>query len=143
MLAEAETIVRAALQHGRDLGLPPLTVAVLDSAGQLVAFKKEDNSSLLRPQIAQAKAYGALALGMGSRGLAERAQTHPAFIASLTALTGGNLVPVPGGVLIFDSTNSLLGAIGISGALPDQDEACAIAGIGAAGLVAEPGSRHH
>jgi len=117
-LAESDTVVSAALAHGRELGLPPLTVAVLDNGGHLVALKREDRSSLLRPQIAQAKAYGALAMGMGSRGLAERAASHPAFIASVTALAGGNLVPVPGGVLILDAAGSLLGAIGISGALP-------------------------
>jgi uncharacterized protein GlcG (DUF336 family) len=141
-LAEADAVVDAALAHGQQLGLPSLTVAVLDSAGNLVAFKRQDNSSLMRPQIAQAKAFGALAMGMGSRGLAERAQSHPAFIASVTALAGGNLVPVPGGVLIFDAADVLLGGVGISGALPDQDEACAVHGITAIGLVAEPGARH-
>jgi uncharacterized protein GlcG (DUF336 family) len=142
-LAQAESIIDAALAHGRDLGLPPLTVAVLDNAGRLVAFKREDNSSLLRPEIAQAKAFGALAMGMGSRALAERAASHPAFVQSVTALAGGYLVPVPGGVLLFDASEALLGAVGVSGALPDQDEACAIAGVASCGLRAEPGSPNH
>lgn len=142
-LTEADRIVDAALAHGRGLNLPPLTVAILDNAGRLVAFKREDNSSLLRPEIAQAKAFGALAMGIGSRALAERAQTHPAFVNSIIALAGGHLVPGPGGVLIFDPAGTLLGAAGISGALPDQDEACAIAGITAIDLVAEPGAARH
>jgi uncharacterized protein GlcG (DUF336 family) len=141
-LAEAEHIVDRARAHGRALELPPLTVAVLDAAGRLVVLKREDGSSLLRPEIAQAKAFGALAMGMGSRALGERAQTHPAFMQSIIALAGGALVPVPGGVLMFDSADCLLGAVGISGALSDQDEACAIAGIQASGFVAETGSRH-
>jgi uncharacterized protein GlcG (DUF336 family) len=142
-LAEAETIAAAALAHGRKLGLSPLTVAILDNAGRTTLLKREDESSLLRPEIAHAKAFGALAMGMGSRGLAERAQTHPAFVASITALAGGALVPVPGGVLVYDEAGRLLGAVGISGALPDQDEACAVAGVAATGLVAEPGSPKH
>lgn len=141
-LAQAERIVDAALAHGRELKLPPLTIAVLDSAGRLVALKREDNSSLLRPEIAQAKAFGSLAMGMGSRGLAKRAETHPSFVHSITALAGGQVVPVPGGVLIFGG-EALLGAVGVSGALPDQDEACGLAGIAAAGLIGEPGSRGH
>lgn len=141
-LAQAERIVDAGLAHARELGLPPMTVAVLDSAGRLVALKSQDNSSLLRPEIAHAKAYGSLAMGMGSRGLEKRAETHPSFVQSITALAGGQLVPVPGGVLIYED-DTLLGAIGVSGALPDQDEACGLAGIAAAGLVGETDNRRH
>ncbi|MDA5194441.1 GlcG/HbpS family heme-binding protein [Govanella unica] len=141
-LEQASVIVDAALAHGRTRSLPPLTVAVLDVAGRLVAFKREDNSSLLRPEIAQAKAWGALAMGSGSRALGERAKTHPEFISAITALAGGNLIPVAGGVLIYDQTGILLGAVGISGALPDQDEDCALKGIAQCDLVAEVGSSH-
>ena len=141
-LAEASAIVDRALERGREDKLPPLTVAVLDPAGRLVALKREDNSSLMRAEIAQAKAWGALAMGMGSRGLAERAESHPAFITSMTALAGGNLVPVPGGVLIRSDGLQLLGAVGISGALPDQDEACAIAGVESVSLTAQAGGGH-
>ncbi|MEQ1811298.1 MAG: heme-binding protein [Terricaulis sp.] len=142
-LEQAERLVDGALAHGRHLELPPLTVAVLDDAGRLVVLKREDNSSLLRPEIAQAKAFGALAMGMGSRGLAQRAETHPHFISAMSTLAGGKLVPVPGGVLFFNSGNMLLGAVGISGAFPDQDEACAIAAITACGLRAEAGALSH
>ena len=142
-LNEAQGIIDAALEQGRSFTLPPLTVGVLDNAGRLVALKREDGSSLLRPEIAQAKAFGALAMGTGSRALAERAVTHPAFVHSITALAGGALIPVPGGVLIFDRGGTLLGAVGVSGAMPDQDEACAIAGIKALDLVAEPGAPGH
>lgn len=139
-LAEAEAILHGAFSHAATGGLPPLTVAVLDAAGRLVAMKRQNNSSLLRPDIAQAKAFGALAMGMGSRGLAGRAQTHPAFIASVTALAGGMLVPVPGGVLCYDGER-VVGAVGVSGALPDEDEACALAGIAKTALTGETGAR--
>lgn len=141
-LVEASAIVDRGLEYGRSQNFPPLTIAVLDPAGRLIALKREDNSSLMRAEIAQAKAWGALAMGMGSRGLAERAASHPAFITSMTALAGGNLVPVPGGVLVKSKEGQLLGAVGVSGALPDQDEACAGAGVECVSLIAQLGSDH-
>jgi len=139
-LAHATVVVDKALAQGRSLGLPPLTVAVLDGSGCLVCFKREDGSSLLRPEIAQAKAWGALGMGMGSRALAQRASVQPAFISAVNALAGGRLIPVPGGVLIRSSDKSIVGAVGITGATSDQDEACAVAGIEAAGFSADTGA---
>jgi len=138
-LAQAVTIIGTALKHGRENGLQPLTVAVLDAAGCLVALQREDGSSLLRPQIAQAKAWGALGMGVGTRALAQRAASHPAFVSALSALSDGRIVPVPGGVLIRSSTRAIIGAVGISGDHSDHDEACAIAGIEAAGFAADSG----
>jgi uncharacterized protein GlcG (DUF336 family) len=139
-LAHATLVVDKALAQGRTLGLPPLTVAVLDGSGCLVSFKREDGSSLLRPEIAQAKAWGALGMGMGSRALAQRAAVQPAFISAVNALAGGRLIPVPGGVLIRSKDKSIIGAVGITGASSDQDEACAVAGIEAAGFTADTGA---
>ena len=139
-LAHATVVVDKALAQGRSLGLPPLTVAVLDGSGCLVCFKREDGSSLLRPEIAQAKAWGALGMGMGSRALAQRASLQPAFISAVNALAGGRLIPVPGGVLIRSSDKTIIGAVGITGATSDQDEACAVAGIEAAGFSADTGA---
>lgn len=141
-LSTASRVVDLALEHARGAGMPPMTVSVLDAAGRLVTMKREDGSSLMRPEIAHAKAWGALAMGMGSRGLAERAAGFPAFITSMTTLAGGNLVPVPGGVLVRDGAGALLGAVGVSGANPDQDEACALRAIEQAGLAAQPGSNY-
>jgi uncharacterized protein GlcG (DUF336 family) len=138
-LATATTIVDKALAHGRGMNLPPLTVAVLDAAGCLVCFKREDGSSLLRPEIAQAKAWGTLGMGIGSRALAQRASAAPAFIAAVNNLAAGRIIPVAGGVLIRNSNNAIIGAVGITGAVSEQDEACAVAGIEAVGLVADTG----
>lgn len=135
-LESARRIVAAALEYARERGLPPMTVAVLGADGQLVSFAREDGSSLLREKIARGKATGALGMGMDSRELAARAEAHPAFIASVTALAGGALVPVPGGVLVRQD-GVVIGAVGVSGHLPDDDEACALAGIAAAELAAE------
>jgi uncharacterized protein GlcG (DUF336 family) len=138
-LAQASQITDAALAEGRKRNLLPLTVVVLDAGGHVVAVKREDGASLLRPQVATAKAWGTLGMGFGSRELGRRAQANPVFFGTLTELAGGNMVPVPGGVLIRDAENSIIGAVGISGDASDADEACALAGIAAAGLVADAG----
>lgn len=138
-LTDAQTIVATALAHARGENMPPMSVAVLDAGAHLVAFAREDKSSLLRERISRAKAAGALNLGVGSRALVQRAETHPHFFNALVGLTEGDLVPVPGGVLVRDEEGDIIGAVGVSGFLPDSDEACAVAGIVAAGLTADPG----
>jgi uncharacterized protein GlcG (DUF336 family) len=140
-LAHASTIVDVALKKAREMSLAPLTVAVLDAGGHLVAFKREDKSGILRYDIAYSKAWGALGMGFGSRTLAERAANTPQFFNALYAASGGRMVPAPGGVLIRDAGGDVIGAVGISGDTSDKDEACAIAGIGAAGLKADPGGQ--
>jgi uncharacterized protein GlcG (DUF336 family) len=138
-LAQASTIVDIALATARDLELVPMTVAVLDAGGHLVAFKREDRSGILRYDIAYGKAWGALGMGFGSRTLYERAANTPQFFNALYAASGGRVVTNPGGVLIRDAEGEIVGAVGISGDTSDKDEACAIAGIEAADLFADPG----
>lgn len=138
-LEVALSLVQYTLAEGRTRGFAPLTAAVLDSGGHLVALLRADGSSLLRPQIATGKAWGALGLGFGGRELARRAATMPAFFNALSDLSAGNMVPVPGGILIRDTSNALLGAIGVSGETSDKDELCAVEAIRAAGLVADTG----
>jgi uncharacterized protein GlcG (DUF336 family) len=138
-LAQASTIVDAALKKGRESDCAPLTVAVLDAGGHLVAFKREDRSGILRFDIAFGKAWGALGMGFGSRTLAERAANTPQFFTMLAAASGGRIISNPGGVLIKNGSGDIVGAVGISGDTSDKDEACAVAGIAAAGLRADPG----
>ncbi len=134
----ASTIVDAALKAGREHGFMPLSVAVLDPGGHLVAFKREDGSGILRFDIAFGKAWGALGMGFGSRELFNRTAANPTFMAALTAVSGGRLVPVPSGVLAL-SGGEVIGAVGISGDNSDNDEKCALAGLAAAGLEAKTG----
>ena len=138
-LAQAEAITAAARAKGRELNLLPLTVVVLDAGGQVKSVQREDGSSLLRPEIALGKAYGALAMGLGGRELARRAQSMQGFMNALSDIAGGRAVPVPGGVLCCDAGGTILGAVGISGDVSAQDEVCAVAGIQAAGLRADTG----
>ena len=137
-LQQAATIVDAALEKGRQVDLLPLTVAVLDAGGHLVAFKREDGSGILQPNIAIGKAWGALGMGIPSRTIRDRLTDRPTFINALAAASDGRLIPVPGGVLIRDSDGDIVGAVGISGDTSDKDEACAITGIEAAGLQPVP-----
>ena len=137
-LTAARTIVVRAPAHARSSDFPPMTVAVLDAAGRLVAVAGEDVSSLLRERIARASAAGALNMGVGSGSLATRAEARPAFINSAVALAAGELVPVAGGVLVRD--DDVVGAVGVSGQLADGDEACLLRGIATAGLRADPGT---
>ena len=133
-LQQASTIVDAALKKGRETNCAPLTIGVLDTGGHLVAFKREDKSGILRFDIAFGKAWRALGMGFGSRTLFERAEKTPMFFTTLAAASGGRVVTNPGGVLIKNASGDIIGAVGISGDTSDKDEACAVAGIEAAGL---------
>ena len=138
-LVQAENLADAALAAGHAASLAPLTVVVLDSGGHVVVIKREDKSGIGRVEIATGKAWGSLGMGIGSRNLAARAAKTPQFVAALAVAFDGRMLPVPGGVLIRDGAGDIIGAVGISGDVSDQDEHCAIAGIKAVGLTADPG----
>lgn len=139
-LEQAQTIVSAGLTHARSQGFKPLTIAVLDPGGALVALGREDGSGFLRPDVAVAKAYGVVGLGMDSRAIAQRAADSPEFFTSVSSLAGGKVFSVPGGVFVHDSAGTLLGAAGASGDASQADEEAVVAGIEAAGLVARTGA---
>ena len=130
----ASKIITATLERRVELGLKPLCVTVLDAGGHLVALQREDGASMLRPQIAIAKASGALALGISSRKIAEMALERPTFVASIGPISPDGVVPAAGGVLIIDADGQLIAAVGVTGDTSDNDEACALAGVAAAGL---------
>ncbi|MEP3437629.1 MAG: heme-binding protein [Hoeflea sp.] len=138
-LAKALEIITSALAKGKDLGLKPLAVVVLDAGGHVKAFQRQDGASMLRFEIASGKAYGALAVGVGSRWLNAQAETRPHFLEGLSAVSGGKIVAVPGGVLIRNLEGTIIGAVGITGDTSDNDEIAAIAGIEAAGFKPDAG----
>ncbi|WP_321343913.1 heme-binding protein [Breoghania sp.] len=139
-LATAQTIIAAALVEAGNLNIKPITVTVLDAGGHLTAMVRQDGSSIMRPQIAYGKAYGALAVGTGSRWLNANAESRPHFIQALNGASGGTIIPVPGGVLVRDEDGKVVGAVGITGDTSENDEACAVAGIKAAGLSPDTGA---
>jgi uncharacterized protein GlcG (DUF336 family) len=138
-LAAGNVIADRSLEKGREKGFAPLTVAVLDAGGQIKVLKREDGSSLLRPEIAVGKAWGVLGMGFGGRELFRRAAKMPAFFNALSDMSGGRMVPVPGGVLIRSAAGEVLGSVGISGDTSENDEICAVYGIEAAGFKADTG----
>ena len=135
-LSKARTIIRGILKKGRELELKPLSVVVLDSGGHLKAFEREDGASPGRFEIARGKAYGAVMTGMPGSAQMARAEEQAYFMTALNGAFGGQVVPVPGGVLVKDGRGRLIGAVGVTGDTSDKDEAAAVAGIEAAGLVA-------
>lgn len=130
----ARTIIATAFAKGAEEGMQPLAVTVLDAGGHLLAFERQDGASFGRFEISHGKAYGAVALGMGSRALGAAAEARPHFVNAANAALSGALVPVPGGVLVTDYTGAVIGAVGVSGDNSDNDEICAVAGIEAAGF---------
>ena len=132
-LAAAETIAQAAIAHRQGAGMLPLTVVVLDSGGHVVTAKREDGCGIVRFDVAFAKAWGAIGMGLPARTIGERLGKNPAFLGSIVAASDGRMAPNAGGVLILEG-GTVIGAVGISGDTGDNDEICAREGIAAAGL---------
>jgi uncharacterized protein GlcG (DUF336 family) len=131
----ANRILAGALAAARAAKLDPLTVVVLDDAGHLKAAAREDGASMFRFDVAFAKAWSAVAMGKPSGVLGERAKTNPVFFTALAATAQGRFLPHVGAVLIHDpATGAVIGAVGASGALGEDDEAACAAGVKAAGL---------
>lgn len=136
-LVRARRIVRKVLDKGKEEGFKPLSVVVLDTGGHLKAFEREDGASPGRFGIAHGKAYGAIMLGMAGRAQMARADQQAYFMAAMNGLYGGKLVPVPGGVLVRDSKDRIIGAVGVTGDTSDNDVIAAVAGVESVGLKAE------
>ncbi|MGW5880315.1 GlcG/HbpS family heme-binding protein [Nocardiopsis terrae] len=139
-LEQAQGLIDGAGKYAAANDLKPLTIAVLDPGGVLVALARQDGSGLLRPDLAVAKAWGVLGLGMNNRAIAARAEASPEFFASLTALAQGRVLSVPGGVFVRDGRGALLGACGATGDTSANDELALLSGIESVGLRAETGA---
>ena len=137
-LQEADVIVQGALAKARELKCKPMTVAVVDAGGAVIVMKREDGSGVLRPDIAFAKAWGPVGMGIGGRAMAKRATDTPTFWGALNTISAGRIAPVAGGVLILKE-GKVVGSIGMSGDVADNDEACCIAGAQSAGFQTEVG----
>lgn len=137
-LETSSAIIDIALKIAHDNAINPLAIVVLDSGGNPVAFKCEDGSGILRYNVAFGKAYGALGMGTSSRDLRDRMAQRPIFANALSAASDGQFIPVPGGVLILDEDNHVIGAVGVSGDTSEKDEYCAINAIKEAGYSTAP-----
>jgi len=135
-LEHARTIIDATLAEGKTMGLKPLSVVVLDAGGHVLAFAREDGASPGRFAIAQGKAYGAVMLGMPGSAQMARAEAQAYFMAAVNGVYGGQVVPVPGGILVMQG-DAVIGAVGVTGDTSDNDATAGLAGIQAAGLVGQ------
>ena len=133
-LEQASRIVTEALSAARTMGIPPVTVVVLDSSGHLKAMQREDGASMFRFDVATGKAWGAIGMGAASRVLAERAAENPNFFVALAATGAGKFLPQPGAVLIRNENDEVIGSVGASGGTGDEDEAICAQGVRDAGL---------
>lgn len=136
-LKQANTIIEKALAKAREMKIKPLGVVVLDESGNIKSAQREDGASMFRLDVAKGKAWAAVAMGASSRALAKRAKDNPNFFVTLAATAGGKFLPQTGGVLIKDKDGAIIGAAGASGGTGDEDEACCVTGIEAAGLTAD------
>ncbi|MGC3936567.1 GlcG/HbpS family heme-binding protein [Roseobacter sp. EG26] len=136
-LKQARIIIRETLTKGRAEGFKPLSVVVLDAGGHVKAFEREDGASPGRFGIAHGKAYGSIMLGIAGTAQMARAETQAYFMTSVNGVFGGQVVPVPGGILLKDAMETVIGAVGVTGDTSENDVIAARAGIEAAGLTAE------
>ncbi|SFS72287.1 Uncharacterized conserved protein GlcG, DUF336 family [Sulfitobacter marinus] len=136
-LEQARIIIAQTFKKGSELGLKPLSVVVLDAGGHVQAFEREDGAAPGRFAIAHGKAYGAVMLGMAGRAQMARAEAQAYFMSAVNGAFGGAVVPVPGGILLRDDQDAVIGAVGITGDTSDNDVLAGLAGIAAAGLKAE------
>ncbi|WP_424628400.1 GlcG/HbpS family heme-binding protein [Bradyrhizobium sp. SYSU BS000235] len=138
-LEQADRIADGTLAKGRELGFAPLTVCILDAGGHVVVLKRADGASIMRPELATAKAWGALGMGFGGRELARRANAVPGFFASLNAISDGRMAAVAGSALLRDNNGEIVGAVGVSGDTSDNDEAALVPAVLAIGLTPDIG----
>jgi len=136
-LSKARTIIRKAFEKGAELELKPLSVVVLDAGGHVLAFERQDGAAPGRFAIAHGKAYGAVMLGMAGTAQMARAEAQGYFMAAVNGVFGGQVIPVPGGVLLRSAKGAVIGAVGVTGDTSDNDAIAALAGIEAAKLTGE------
>lgn len=135
--SKARTLIRKTMIKGEEMGFKPLSVVVLDQGGNIKAFERADGASPGRFGIAHGKAYGAIMLGMPGSAQMARAEQQAYFMAAVNGVFGGQVVPVPGGILLRDKRGNLIGALGVTGDTSDNDVIAGMAGVEAAGLTGE------
>lgn len=136
-LRRARQIIKGTLARGKEMGLKPLSVIVLDAGGNVKAFEREDAASPGRFAIAHGKAYGSIMLGMAGKAQMARADQQAYFMAAVNGVFGGQVIPVPGGILVRDGKGNVIGAVGVTGDTSDNDATAGLAGIEASGLTGE------
>jgi uncharacterized protein GlcG (DUF336 family) len=133
-LEQANRMITAIFSRARELNCRPMSVIVVEPGAKVKAFQKEDDSAMMRFEMAFGKAYAALALGRSSSLVRMRAEDRPLFMQYLIRASDDQIFPEGGGMLVRDSNGELLGAVGVTGDTQERDEELAAHGIRAAGL---------
>jgi len=136
-LSKARTMIRKTFEKGGEMGLKPLSAVVLDAGGHVIAFERQDDAAPGRFSIAHGKAYGAVMLGMAGTAQMARAEAQSYFMAAVNGVYGGQVIPVPGGVLLRTAKGEVVGALGVTGDTSDNDLIAALVGVEAVKLVGE------
>ena len=132
-LEKALSIANDCISIAREQNAKPIAVVVLDKHGNTIVSLKEDDASFFRVEVAKGKAWGCVAMGESSRGLAEKAKSNPAFVNGLTVTSKGRILPNPGAVPIKEN-NNIIGSVGISGDKGENDEKICIEAVKKNGL---------
>ena len=122
------------MSKARSSGYKSMGIVVLDASGNIKASALEDGASMFRFDIARAKAWGAVGMGVSSRTLGQRAKDNPNFFVSLAATAEGKFLPQTGAVVIKDQRGEIIGAMGASGGTGDEDEEICTTAIESIGL---------
>jgi len=133
-LAQANRIIEAIFTRGRELACRPMSVIVVEPGAKVKAFQKEDDSAMMRFEMAYGKAYAALALGRSSSLVRLRTEERPLFMQYLMRASDDQIFPEGGGMLIRNDGGDVIGAVGVTGDTQDRDEELAAHGIRTAGL---------
>ena len=126
-LEDANKVIAGAHARASEMGVS-VTAAVVDEGGHLVALGRMDGAPPLSPQIAEAKAVGAAMLLRDGGSLLQMSQDRPDFFHAVDRLVRMPLIPGPGSMPI-KKDGMTVGAVGVSGAKPEQDLVCAHAGL--------------
>jgi uncharacterized protein GlcG (DUF336 family) len=122
-LTDAKEVIDKAHAKAAQLGVK-VTAAVVDEGGLLIALSRMDGAPPLSPQLAEAKAVGAAMFLRDGAGLAQMAQDRPGFFSAADRLVRVPLIPGLGSLPI-KRESKIVGAVGVSGARPEQDLECA------------------
>lgn len=128
----AEKILAGARAKAGELKVP-MSFAVVDAGGYLIALVRMDGAGVLTPRIAASKAYTTAVFRRTSAELGALAETRPQFFASIANIGSMPLIAGGGGLPIRQG-GEVVGGVGASGGTPDQDVECAQAGLAAAGI---------
>ncbi len=125
-LDEAKKMIEAAKAKAKAKGIP-MSIAIVNAEGNLIAFEKMDNAIPASVNISQDKAYTAAAVRMGTHELGGAAQPGaPAFGIGLA--DKGRIMIFAGGLPVTRG-QEVVGGIGCSGGYPSDDQEVAQAGL--------------